>query len=100
MSPLTVVSSKRSSVDSSDSTLHDLVLASSGRVPAHLLQRWAGQIFEAVFSLHSRGLTHVDLKPENLMIVGSGDVVLTYVCEWACVLRYLLLKLFISDALN
>ena len=51
-----------------------------------LIRRWATQIFDAVFSLHARGLFRLDLRPENILLEPvSGDVVLTYKCAWACV---------------
>lgn len=39
-------------------------------------QRWALQIARALDSLHSCGMTHMDLKPGNIVISATSDVVL------------------------
>src|SRR5262245_22807986 len=54
------------------------VLAEEGRpgLPASSVLRWVAQASEALTVLHQHGLVHGDVKPANLILDGSGRVVL------------------------
>lgn len=54
----------------------DGALRLSGQNTRQPWQRWASQIASGLLELHSRGLTHMDLKPSNVVISASGDAVL------------------------
>jgi serine/threonine protein kinase len=59
--------------------------------PAHARERYGvvdrlewhlqilGTVCNAIHFAHDRGVLHLDLKPENVMIGGHGEV---YVCDW------------------
>ncbi|MDF2696856.1 MAG: serine/threonine protein kinase [Labilithrix sp.] len=44
-----------------------------GRLPIDLAVRFFGTLARAVHALHQAGMVHRDVKPENIMLVGSGD---------------------------
>ena len=55
--------------------LHSLLSCqSSGALPAEMAQRTFAEIVEAVWSLRCRGVAHLDLSLENVVLCGNGDV--------------------------
>ncbi|GAA1465627.1 serine/threonine protein kinase [Nocardiopsis exhalans] len=48
-----------------------------GPVPAERAAAWGLDLLDALTTAHEQGITHRDVKPENVMVTGSGRVVLT-----------------------
>ncbi len=57
-------------------SLHRLV-RDRGPAPAEQVAAWGLGLLDALTTAHGQGITHRDVKPENVMITGSGRVVLT-----------------------
>ncbi|KAI0311694.1 kinase-like domain-containing protein [Amylostereum chailletii] len=51
-------------------------LANAGRIPMSVVQIWIAQTVLALEKLHSRGIVHHDIKPDNIFINENGDAVL------------------------
>ncbi|WP_306368217.1 serine/threonine-protein kinase [Nocardiopsis sp. CC223A] len=56
--------------------LDDLVRHEGPRDPA-TVAKWGIDLLSALDTAHSQGITHRDVKPENVMVTDSGRVVLT-----------------------
>ncbi len=55
-------------------TLRDLIEANDPRLKdSRFLDRVGRELFEALDYIHSEGVTHLDIKPENLMITRMGN---------------------------
>jgi tRNA A-37 threonylcarbamoyl transferase component Bud32 len=48
-----------------------------GPVPAERAAAWGLDLLDALTTAHGQGITHRDVKPENVMVTASGRVVLT-----------------------
>ncbi|MGQ4269398.1 serine/threonine-protein kinase [Nocardiopsis changdeensis] len=57
-------------------SLYELVRREGVR-PAHEVARWGLDLLSALDTAHRQGITHRDVKPENVMVTDSGRVVLT-----------------------
>ncbi len=51
-------------------------LREGGQLNWPQIERWATQLFDALEAIHNQGVIHGDVKPENVMITRSGDLVL------------------------
>ncbi len=60
-------------------TLKDLV-AREGRMPAGRILEWMKPIFRALETMHSLGLIHRDISPDNLMLEGDRVRLLDFGC--------------------
>lgn len=52
-------------------------------------RRWAVQIARGLQCLHAHGLAHVDLKPANVVISGTGEAIIIDISGWAGTYDYL-----------
>ncbi|MEV2277013.1 serine/threonine-protein kinase [Nocardiopsis sp. NPDC049922] len=57
-------------------SLHRLV-EREGPVPARRVAAWGLDLLDALGAAHAQGITHRDVKPENVMVTDTGRVVLT-----------------------
>ncbi|MFD6948495.1 serine/threonine protein kinase [Nocardiopsis sp. TSRI0078] len=57
-------------------SLHALV-RERGPLDAHVVAGWGLDLLSALTTAHEQGITHRDVKPENVMVTDSGQVVLT-----------------------
>ncbi|GHC80458.1 hypothetical protein GCM10007079_19420 [Nocardiopsis terrae] len=57
-------------------SLHRLV-HDRGPIPVERAAAWGLDLLDALTTAHDQGITHRDVKPENVMVTGSGRVVLT-----------------------
>ncbi|WP_017586507.1 serine/threonine-protein kinase [Nocardiopsis ganjiahuensis] len=57
-------------------SLHRLV-RDRGPAPAERVAAWGSALLDALTTAHAQGITHRDVKPENVMVTASGRVVLT-----------------------
>ncbi|WP_150239900.1 serine/threonine-protein kinase [Nocardiopsis quinghaiensis] len=57
-------------------SLHKLV-REKGPFDAHVVARWGLDLLGALTTAHGQGITHRDVKPENVMVTETGRVVLT-----------------------
>jgi len=48
----------------------------SGRIPTEVGKKWFAQIALGVEYLHSQGIVHMDLKPDNVFLTAAGDVII------------------------
>ncbi|MDO4218660.1 MAG: serine/threonine-protein kinase [Synergistaceae bacterium] len=61
----------------SGETLHNLVENSyKNGMTEKQIKNWLGQIIDALDVVHKKGLTHRDVKPENILIRPNGNAVL------------------------
>ena len=58
---------------------------SQKELPECLGKLWASQLTAALAHLHAEGLIVRDLDPKKLLLDESGDLILSYRSEWACV---------------
>ncbi|KAF4220059.1 hypothetical protein CNMCM8980_003348 [Aspergillus fumigatiaffinis] len=49
---------------------------SEGRLLDHPWERWAAQIATALAHLHGAGITHMDIKPSNVVLDSDGNTIL------------------------
>jgi hypothetical protein len=49
---------------------------SEGRLLDHPWERWAAQIAAALAHLHGAGITHMDIKPSNVVLDSDGNTIL------------------------
>lgn len=52
------------------------------RISESLVQNWAAEILVALETLHRYGVICRDLRPANILLDGSGNVLLTYQAHW------------------
>jgi len=52
-------------------TLGDCTLNQAGKMPAHTIDLYARQLLYVVAVAHGRGITHKDIKPSNIVLLGS-----------------------------
>ncbi len=65
-------------------SLYDFIKANKYRgYPMPMIQDFARQIMEGISFLHENlGLTHTDLKPENLLLKNSTEEVIKFKNQW------------------
>ena len=47
-------------------------IAREGALPEHQVLGWAGQLLDALAYCHGRGVLHLDIKPQNIIINPEG----------------------------
>ena len=58
------------------------LLSSSGQLSEEFVQRLAKSLLEGVNQLHSIGICHNDLQPENLLLDGDDDDAMVVLCDF------------------
>ena len=58
-------------------SLEALRIRRGGRLPVEELDRLAPQILTGLDYLHDRGIVHLDVKPQNIMVTLSGEIKIT-----------------------
>ncbi len=57
-------------------TLRQVLAAAGGPLPEHQAVRYTAEVAAALDAVHAQNLLHRDIKPDNLMVLDDGQVVL------------------------
>lgn len=70
--------------EASDGSLQGYLNKYNETIPAHVRQKWCRQVVEALVYIHSHGVIHSDLRPDNLLIhATTPDSLDIWLCDFS-----------------